>query len=134
MIKIQDLKAIRVNIHYLKITLELLLRKHLITQTNYCTLQTQNSCLPRDEEQKQFQNIWRPKSLPNVVYKIALRCIANTIEPFFDKIINKDQTQRKVYRNKYQYENSIFFLNLLMTLLLFLKVHLKTLDPVLKSL
>lgn len=92
------------------------------------------TCLPRDGEQKQFQNIWRPKTLPNVVYKIALRCIANRIEPFFDKIINKDQTQRKVYRNKYQYENSIFFLNLLMTLLLVLKVHLKTLDPALKSL
>lgn len=86
------------------------------------------TCLPRDGEQKQFQNSWRPKTLPNAVYKIALRCIANRIEPFFDKIINKDQTQRKVYRNKYQYENSIFFLNLL-TLLLFLKVHLKTLDP-----
>lgn len=49
------------------------------------------------------------KTLLNVVYKIALGCIAKRIEPFFDKIINKDQTQRKVYRNKYQYENSIFF-------------------------
>lgn len=41
---------------------------------------------------------WRPLSLLNVVYKIALEWIANRIKSLLDRLINKDKTSLTIGR------------------------------------
>ena len=50
------------------------------------------TCIPKEDKPKHFLKNWRPLTLLDGVYKIALGAIANRFKQILDVIINKDQT------------------------------------------
>ena len=50
------------------------------------------TCIPKQDNPKQFKKNWWPITLLTCTYKIAAGCISNRIKTVLDKIISKDQT------------------------------------------
>lgn len=66
MIKIQDQKAIRVNFSFFKNNIRTFITRTINNSNELLHFTDPKqlgviTCLPRDGEQKQFLNIWRPK-------------------------------------------------------------------------
>ena len=48
--------------------------------------------IPKKDKDRLFLKNWRPVALLNTDYKILAKVLSNRIKPFFDKLINTDQT------------------------------------------
>ena len=51
------------------------------------------TCIPKVGKPKQFLKNWRPKSLFDVINKLASGCIAERIKTVLDKIVSRVQTE-----------------------------------------
>lgn len=50
------------------------------------------TCPSKSRKPKHLIKNWRPTTILNVVYKLALGCIDDRIKTILDKLINQDQT------------------------------------------
>ena len=48
--------------------------------------------IPKKDKDRLFLKNWRPVALLNTDYKILAKVLSSRIKPFFDKLINTDQT------------------------------------------